>query len=486
MIVIYQGIESVAHRDTLLSVHDEFGIPVTGSMSYHSLKRRKLSRSKYLRETAERMPLVLEGGYTGENINHVEAEVLEQEYYKYALQDNAPWTFVIQFSHPSLPQPRHMPEDSRVIPAPLLHQIELFDTLLEERGGLAIAYGKDGDKRVPALFRKYLGATDEPLIIALAQPDLALAHRSGFNAVLTQAWLGPEKYGELSLWDGGRFHRSSAEDRDRLLKRYSSTLESTGFDPEALATDSRERARLSAWSFAQWALSLPKHPRPTVGREGEVSDSDDEASSEIVTADSEGSTNNGDGGVKKPRPVINLPVFAVDSETRVEKGPGGRAVLGERPVVRADQEPIRVCDSCFLATTCPAYEAGATCTFKVPVEIRDQEQVKALLNAMIEMQATRVAFARYAEEVNGGYPDDVVGREMDRLFRMAEKSRRIDERRERLTVSVESSNSGGGGAGVLSRIFGSGNEVSRGAEPQEAIEAPQVIEQVVDNDPFAE
>jgi len=94
----------------------------------------------------------------------------------------------------------------------------------------------------------------------------------------------------------------------------------------------------------------------------------------------------------------------------------------------------------------------------------------------MELQATRVAFARFAEEVNGGYPDEVVGKEMDRLFRMAERMKKVDEKRERLTVSVESESSGGG-TGVLSRIFGEKAQV----EPPPAIEADVVVAEIIED-----
>jgi hypothetical protein len=104
--------------------------------------------------------------------------------------------------------------------------------------------------------------------------------------------------------------------------------------------------------------------------------------------------------------------------------------------------------------------------------------MKALLSSIMELQATRVAFARFAEEVNGGYPDDVVGKEMDRLFRMAERMKKVEEKRERLTVSVESESSGGG-TGVLSRIFGEKAQVEPPPDPP-AVEAEVVVAEIMD------
>jgi hypothetical protein len=131
----------------------------------------------------------------------------------------------------------------------------------------------------------------------------------------------------------------------------------------------------------------------------------------------------------------------------------------------------RMCDNCILADNCPAFEQGAKCAYGFPADIRTHGQVKALLGTMVEIQASRVAFAKMVEDLNGGYPDETVGVEMDRLFKMADQLMR-PTKKERLTVSLESESSGGG-TGVLSAIFG-----QRRSAPQEP--APiHVIEQVV-------
>ena len=156
------------------------------------------------------------------------------------------------------------------------------------------------------------------------------------------------------------------------------------------------------------------------------------------------------------RPTINLPVFKQEEVSTLEEHTDGSTSIRSRGFLKSSSETVRVCDGCFLSSTCPAYEPGASCAFSFPVEIRTDAQVRALLHSVVELQATRVAFARFAEEVNGGMPDPVVGIEMDRLMRITDKVLRPNERRERLTVSVESETSGPeSGTGVLSRIFGS-------------------------------
>jgi hypothetical protein len=84
------------------------------------------------------------------------------------------------------------------------------------------------------------------------------------------------------------------------------------------------------------------------------------------------------------------------------------------------------------------------------VEIKTKDQLIGLLQAIIEMQASRVAFARFSEELNGGYPDQNTSQEMDRLFKLVGQLKEMEDNREFVRMTFERQ----GGAGVLSAIFG--------------------------------
>jgi hypothetical protein len=86
----------------------------------------------------------------------------------------------------------------------------------------------------------------------------------------------------------------------------------------------------------------------------------------------------------------------------------------------------------------------------LPVEVKTKDQLKGLLNAVIEMQGARVAFARFAEELNGGYPDPNTGQEIDRLFKIVKSLKELEENKEFVRMTVERQTSGG----VLSALFG--------------------------------
>jgi hypothetical protein len=109
-----------------------------------------------------------------------------------------------------------------------------------------------------------------------------------------------------------------------------------------------------------------------------------------------------------------------------------------------------MCDTCFVAANCPAFKPQNTCAFNLPVEVKTKEQLAALLNAIIEMQGQRIAFARFAEEINGGYPDPNTSQEMDRLFKMIKTTKDLEDSSSYIKMTVEAKN----GGGVLSQIFG--------------------------------
>jgi len=66
------------------------------------------------------------------------------------------------------------------------------------------------------------------------------------------------------------------------------------------------------------------------------------------------------------------------------------------------------------------------------------------------MQGSRVAFSRFAEELNGGYPDPNTGQEIDRLFKLVKQLKELEENKEFVRITAERQTS----SGVLSALFG--------------------------------
>ena len=231
----------------------------------------------------------------------------------------------------------------------------------------------------------------------------------------TLAWISPMMRGETIVWDGTRLVRYQAKMKDQARPRYKSIVEKANLDFDLiLSDDSNEVTKLAIWSYLQLEASLSK----IKGRTAE----------EIKT----------------------LPVFSLSSKTIIDKDGEGRDVIKDASVVENSGVSLRQCNTCFVAANCPAMKPDSACAFNLPLEVKTKEQLKALLNAIIEMQGSRVAFSRFAEELNGGYPDPNTGQEIDRLFKLVKQLKELEENKEFVRITAERQTSGG----VLSALFG--------------------------------
>lgn len=299
---------------------------------------------------------------------------------------------------------------------------------LEELRRLAHAYPNVGVPRAaidPRLVVTLRSLADQTRFHAIgeADPDV-LKH--AFVSASTHSWLSATKYGETIVWVNNRLKRYPAKMKDTARRRHRMLFEKAGFDSDAIADDSHDEvARFTVWSFMRLEEHLTRHaPGPATSPDNGVTPAKVE---------------NGHGEVAGLAPQmrnsrLTLPVLA-----------GGPGVAPE--LVRA---PVRRCAACHVAGSCPAFEMAAECAYDIPVEVKTKEQLLGLLQGVIEMQAQRVAFTRYAEELEGGYPDGNLSIEMDRLLRIIGQAKAIQDDRDFLTISVQAH----AGAGVLSRIFG--------------------------------
>ena len=174
-----------------------------------------------------------------------------------------------------------------------------------------------------------------------------------------------------------------------------------------------------------------------------------------------------------------LPVMDVWSKTIVETGEDGRDTLRDVPILSSTGVSLRQCNTCFVAANCPAFKPDSECAYSLPVEVRTKDQLVALLNAVIEMQGSRVAFARFAEELNGGYPDPNIGQEIDRLFKLVKSLKEMEDNKEFVRMTFERQ----GGAGVLSSIFGDRAQVLKELDggPMGADQTTRLIQQTLES-----
>jgi hypothetical protein len=286
-----------------------------------------------------------------------------------------------------------------------------------------------------------------------------------FVTASTLSWLSPMRRGETIIWDGTKLVRYPKKMKDQARPRYKAMVQKAGLDYSAFIEDSTlESTRVAIWSYMKLEESMDKKT-PDLhiiegGKTPQVSDNSEDTLYTGLMEMMGGSSDNSDLEMRKhsanevveraPEEMQNLPVFGFKMKTIVDTDDEGRDILKEVPVVNTQSSSLRQCDTCFVASNCPAFKPQNTCAFNLPVEVKTTEQVKALLTAIIEMQGQRVAFMRFAEEMNGGYADPNVSQEIDRLFKLVNNLKELESNREFIQITAQRQGSGG----VLSAIFG--------------------------------
>jgi hypothetical protein len=299
--------------------------------------------------------------------------------------------------------------------------------------------------------------------LACAKPDNL--RQVPVDTASTLSWLSPMMRGETIVWDGTKLVRYQKKMKDQARPRYKAVIERAGLDFDKIMNDdNNEVTRLAIWSYLQLEESLDKKNRHLkVIKDEKLSDNsehiDDPGSAETMGVDPDNSALEVRKLSDVERPKVtprdpsertNLPVFSISTKTVVDKDEMGRDLIRDVNVLESTQSSLRQCNTCFVAANCPAFKPDNACAFNLPIEVKTKDQLKGLLNAIIEMQGARVAFSRFAEELNGGYPDPNTGQEIDRLFKIVKQLKELEENKEFVRMTVERQTSGG----VLSALFG--------------------------------
>jgi len=274
--------------------------------------------------------------------------------------------------------------------------------------------------------------------------------------------------GETIVWDGTRLVRYQKKLKSQARPRYKAVIEKAGLDFDKIINDdSNEVTHLAIWSYLQLENALDKKsPNFHIidgGKNKKLSDNsatlDDPGSAETqgLPPDNSDIEVRKDSSVTQRKLIIRdskelrtLPVFSLTPTTMIDTDEDGKRIIRDANIIGSTSATLRQCNTCFVAANCPAFKPDNSCAFNLPVEIKTKDQLKGLLNAIIEMQAARVGFARFAEELNGGYPDPNTGQEIDRLFKIVGELKKLEENKEFVRMTVERQTSGG----ILSQLFG--------------------------------
>lgn len=288
-----------------------------------------------------------------------------------------------------------------------------------------------------------------------------------WSMAVVSSWTSVVRYGETQVWDGHGLRRYSAQKKESARKRHRADIVRLGVDFDAVLEDEvAEVAKLAILSWMAWDQHENGAYQPTEDGDEDEFDSNRHGSIAIMGGDSAGGAN----------PVSTPPGIATEGIQRrhenekvllpgmaLEQTVSMGSVEGEDAdeqyeiaphvdtTIRYASNGMRNCDSCYLASRCHEYKAHADCAFKLPVELKTKEQMSAALQAMLEMQTSRILFARFAEELEGQGIDPTVSSEIDRLFRLTKEFKDIKDTRDLVRFEMEAR----GSSGVISRLFGS-------------------------------
>jgi hypothetical protein len=457
--IIFLGAETPSNRVLL----EEAGATYMG-VSYHGLVKRGLPKTKkYLLANyfpANTQIFVHAGLPRNSKLNGTELEEFAADYEEFVVENIDRITMFSEFDHAALTSDF------------IQQQRKTVWAQLAPGKFLPIWQSATGINGLKALAADYLDiglkGEDIEAVTNLANITTSYSnqHMTRFHAVgsakpdnLRQvkvesasslAWLSPMMRGETIVWDGRKIVRYPRSMKDQARARYKSTYDQIGLDfDKILDDDPKEISKLAVWSYQQLELRL------SMGNPyEEISYTNDDNEGVGNTENTPSVSVNKPIGMRNPEPrnadeTVALPVFGYQFKEVVETE-NGVSVVKEVPVVQSQMSSMRQCNTCYIATNCPAYKQDSMCAFNLPIEVKTKEQLKGLINAVIEMQGQRVAFMRYTEELSGGYADENLSSEIDRLFRILKTVKDLDDSSSFIRMTVEQKNAGG----VMSAIFG--------------------------------
>lgn len=302
-----------------------------------------------------------------------------------------------------------------------------------------------------------------------------------FDLVVSSAWIAVQKHGETQVWAGNRLVRLNSEDKHHKRARYADSIEALGVDVSAvLADDPTETVRCAIRSWIEYekhlnlvggSSSQVATQAPLVAN-GTMTTTNTAVSPPVVVASQVAQTRH---LPVASGPLQTLPIMGTTTIEKVTKDAEGKESTESHDTIEANAASARKCLTCRLAAACPGYNPGADCSYGIPVVIRTKDQRQAVMRALMEIQTQRIMFQSFSEQVLGE-TDPLVGREIDRLFKMIETAKAIEENVPKFRLEMSGSGDQAAASGVISRLFGS--EAGTNAR---ALERPMLADEVIED-----
>jgi hypothetical protein len=267
------------------------------------------------------------------------------------------------------------------------------------------------------------------------------------------SWIGPTQYGDTHVWAGGRFHWYPRRSMEDARRRHSIDIDSAGFDSDAFSQgDRKEVARYTIWAWQQYEAHLSqlrgRGEGLVVGNNGSVGTTPNRQNGGDAVGTTGGESTSRE--LVRRNPIEVFPGLAFRSEEVEPAGQDGQPALSvDVPVVGSST--LRTCNSCYLARRCPMFDPDSTCAYRMPLEIKTRPQLMASLQALLEMQFSRVIFARAAEEMDGSVVNADTSLAIKDYMGMVKTLREIETDPNFLRIEAR----GPAAQGILSQLLGS-------------------------------
>lgn len=353
--------------------------------------------------------------------------------------------------------------------------LEALYDLSEQFGRVGVLQTSIGGRDLVPTLNSLASSGVQLFGLSMTKPDIMGA--VPWYSVASTSWLSPSQFGDTIVWSHNQLKRYPKKMKQQARKKERSTFMTNGFDVEKIENDdSTELLRLSVWSWSQQINAINRKTSTGVTAPMILPDDDN---SEFEDDEVGGVLEKVQKRVPTARPrdasekkVIPFLDFDFDREKRKNPETGEYETV-DVPKVKIRSESMRICDTCFLAAKCPMFEAGSTCAYDIPITVRTKEQMTALMDSMVEMQAQRVLFMKMAEDAEGGYADPNLSSEIDRLGNLMKKSHDMQQEGFSLTINAKQS----GQMSMVDRIFG---DIGNTAPLHELEQGPQRADNVLE------
>lgn len=268
-----------------------------------------------------------------------------------------------------------------------------------------------------------------------------------WESVASTSWMSSRHYHDTTIWTGSELKRYPLKYKDQCRTRHRSLFEANGFDADKIIKDEdNEVLRLAIWSWRKFvdhinARGVTHHTKTPVPENAELTQESVDHQLGVLR----------NGEISIRRRTEPLPLFFVQENQQ------GDEIYAPR------SESMRMCNTCFLKNTCPGFLADSNCLYDIDLRVRTPEQLRGVLDGIIEMQLQRVIFMQMAEQQGGGPSDPNLSGEIDRLTKLIAARQKLEEKGAFISIRAQ----GAGGPNIMEQVFG-----SQAAERLSAIEHP--------------